>query len=119
MLRRRLAELGARLEEATRAAEGAPAGEKAAAERHAARAQKRCEEAEALLAEVRVNPNPNSNPNPKPNPTPNPNPYPNPNSPTDLTGLAERILHGGIRRGTSLLSRTRHPNRNRPDSPLP
>ena len=52
VLRRRLAELGTRLEEATRAAEGAPAGEKAAAERHAARVQKRCEEAEALLAEV-------------------------------------------------------------------
>ena len=52
MLRRRRAELGARLEEATRAAEGAPAGEKAAAERHAARVQKRCEEAEALLAEL-------------------------------------------------------------------
>ena len=52
VLRRRRAELGARLEEATRAAEGAPAGEKAAAERHAARVQKRCEEAEALLAEL-------------------------------------------------------------------
>ena len=52
VLRRRLAELGARLEEATHAAEGAPAGEKAAAERHAARVQNRCEEAEALLAEV-------------------------------------------------------------------
>ena len=49
LLRRRLTDLGAKLEEAAQTAEVAAPGEKAAADRHAARVQKRCEEAEALL----------------------------------------------------------------------
>ena len=52
LLRRRLTDLGAKLEEAAQTAEVAAPGEKAAADRHAARVQKRCEEAEALLAEL-------------------------------------------------------------------
>ena len=45
LLRRRLADLGAKREEAAQAAEVAAPGEKGAADRHAARVQKRCEEA--------------------------------------------------------------------------
>ena len=52
LLRRRLTDLGAKLEEAAQTAEVAAPGEKAAADRHAARVQKRREEAEALLAEL-------------------------------------------------------------------
>ena len=52
LLRRRLADLGAKLEEAVAAQDVATSGEKGAADRHAARVQKRCEEAEALLAEL-------------------------------------------------------------------
>ena len=44
LLRRRLADLGAKLEEAVAAQDVATSGEKGAADRHAARVQKRCEE---------------------------------------------------------------------------